>query len=159
MITVFLWLSPMIWVSNSHAIYLSVVDLNYQSKATEITVKVFSDDLEDAIYNLTRNRVKMGSDCHGHKEVISSYFSRYLKISVNGNSMKYEWKSCEINDDSIWLSFTGDNPGTIQKISVKADYLMELFPAQTNVINITSGESRRFMKLTINEREATVTFD
>ncbi len=158
MITV-LWLSSLIWISNPHAIYLSVVDLNYQPDATEITVKVFSDDLEDAFYNLTRNRVKMGSDCHGHKEVITKYFSRYLKISVNGNSMKYELKSCEINDDSIWLSFTGENFGTIQKVSVKADYLMELFPSQTNVINITSGESRRFMKLTIDEREATVTFD
>ncbi len=144
--------------ADTHAIYLSVVELNYKKEATEITVKVFIDDLEDALHNLTKERREIGN-CDALKDAITTYFSRYLKVHVNKIGFDYSWKGCEVKEDSIWLYFTGINVDSMHELRVKADYLMELFPTQTNVIQIIQGESKRFMKLTIDAPEATITFD
>jgi len=160
MIHTFLWVGifQLMGYSNAHAIYLSVLELKYQPNGTEITVKVFSDDLNDALYNLTKERDNFGADCTKSKKSIMRYFSRYLKININGQPQNLRWAGCEINDDATWIRFLAANSGKFKKIEVKADYLMELFPTQTNVVNIQSGDKKRFLKLTIDQKEGSVDF-
>jgi hypothetical protein len=129
----------------SHAIYVSVLEVEQES----IMVKVFANDLEDAIFNQSRQRPDLLSgNCSQSKDLISNYFKNHLKIKINGEEQGYSYLSCEINDISLWLTFEFTSPPTWSEVEITADYLMELFPTQSNVVSISYHSEKRMFRLT-----------
>jgi hypothetical protein len=148
-----------ILLSWNHAVYISVIDFTHHEEGNKITVKVFSNDLEDALFNFSSQRIKVSSNCSEVKEVVVSYFSKYLKIWVNEKEQKFLWDGCQVNDDSTWITFITRPTKSFKEVKIKADYLIELFPTQTNVVNISSDGEKRFLKLNGSHREADISFD
>ncbi len=166
--TFFLWLGFMYSSPLPHAIYISVIDIQHEASKdhASLVIKVFTNDFEDALYNHSdqpdrpgkRLQISKADVCDSNKEIIDSYFEKHLKIHVNGTPMAYRFESCEINDDSIWLSFSMKCMTDWNDFSIRADYLMELFPTQTNVVNLSERGEKRFLKLTIDKKEGRVDF-
>lgn len=48
-------------------------------------------------------------------------------------------------------------PDKAQMLEIQADYLMEVFPTQSNVIDISYGEQRIFFRLTKNKSREQMT--
>lgn len=149
-------------VETPHAIYISVIEINHLEADNEATliVKVFSNDFEDALYNHSDKRLQISkaNECELNKEIIETYFRKHLQMQVNGKSLVYRFTSCDINDDSIWLTFSMTCMRDWNNFSIKADYFMELFPAQTNVVNLHEGGEKRFLKLSLDSKEGRIDF-
>ena len=67
-----------------------------------------------------------------------------------GSSLKnldYDYLSCEINDISIWFNYKFTTGSKWSELEVKADYLMELFPTQSNVVSITYIDQKKMFRL------------
>lgn len=142
-------------LSSSHAIYVSVLEVEPGS----IMVKVFANDLEDAIFNQARQRPDLLSgNCSQSKALISNYFKNHLKFKINGEEQGYRYLSCEVNDISLWLTFEFTSPPTWSEIEITADYLMELFPTQSNVVSITYHSKKRMFRLTKGATTETINF-
>jgi hypothetical protein len=138
-----------------HAIYVSVLEVEQES----IMVKVFANDLEDAIFNQSQQRVDLiNGDCRQSKTLISNYFNDHLKIKIDGKEQSYSYVSCELNDISLWMSFTFTSPATWREVEVTADYLMELFPTQSNVVSITYLSNKKMFRLTREATTETISF-
>ena len=93
---------------NTHAIYVSVLEVERHAatKSGSIMIKVFANDLEDAIYNKTSERVKLlESSCLSKLALVESYFEDHLLLKINTKEIKYAIDSCEVNDISIWFTF------------------------------------------------------
>ncbi len=130
-----------------HAIYISVLEVDQGS----IKVKVFANDLEDAIFNHSQQRLKfLPGNCADNSERVSSYFKDHLEIKINSVVQDYSYYRCDLNDLSIWLTFKFKSPDHWQNVVIKADYLMELFPTQSNVVSVTYQEEKRMFRL-VNE--------
>ena len=150
MLSVFLGL-----ITAYHAIYISVVEITFNSNQhVEVVIKVFTDDLEDAIRNHSE-RISL-KDCTSGKSVILEYLSETFQLSTSGRNLELGWRTCENTNDSVWiyLSGTGDD----SDVHVKASYFFELFPTQTQVVSVTKGDRKQFLKLTKGNQEGTVTF-
>jgi len=160
MIFVF-WVSTFIcsYNLNTHAIYISVVEITHDAEGSNVEVKIFIDDLEDAIYNMSGTRHRLIDNCNAASDDISKYVATHLKIAVNGSEKSIKWVSCDIMEDAIWLRFHMDDDDPFQKVEITANQLMELFPAQMNVIKIQSGEEIRFLRLSLGDEKGMVTFD
>ena len=159
----FYWLG-LIYLNSAqpHAIYISVIDIQHDLSKdyASLVIKVFTDDFEDALYNHSDKRLQMSKvgECDSNKEIIEPYFREHLQMQVNGKSVIYQFESCEINDDSIWLTFSMTCMRDWNDFRIKADYFMELFPAQTNVVNLHEGAEKRFLKLSMDSKEGRIDF-
>jgi len=142
-------------LSSSHAIYVSVLEV----KQGSIMVKVFANDLEDAIFNHAQQRYDLVSgDCSKGKALITNYFRSHLAIKIDGKEQQYSYLSCEVNDISLWLTFEFISPVTWKEVEITADYLMELFPTQSNVVSITYQTEKRMFRLTKGAITETIKF-
>ena len=154
--------TPAVGINNMHAIYVSVLEIEQVAgeKDGNISIKVFANDLEDAIFNKSQKRIDLlNGDCDKNKALVNDYFSTHLQISIDGKKLDYDYLSCEINDISIWFNYSFITEPNWSKLEVQADYLMELLPTQSNVVSITKGEEKRMFRLTNDHTVQTVTLN
>lgn len=135
----------------SHAIYLAVIEVS-PKQATEpatIRVKVFADDLQDALRNASPNyrpgEVRQLMDLN--RAIIQQYFSRHLLLYVNESSVPLRLISGKVENDAFWLLFKGEGPEHWRTLKLTADFFMELFPTQTNVLKVEYGSIKKFARL------------
>lgn len=149
-------------MNGDHAIYLSVAEVEHKNleKKANVKIKVFTNDLEDALMNAYDERISLGdaSICEENKTKIEGYFLKHFKYAINGNNVVLIFDRCETNGDATWLHFNIACPMQWNKISVTADYLMELFPTQSNVISIQHGNEKRFININKSKTSDVVTF-
>ncbi len=135
-----------------HAIYLSIIEIDRKdlSIPTAIKIKVFANDMEDALANQSGTRTKLldAQGCLSARLEIEAYFRQYFSLKVNEEPVKLELNHCEPVGDALWLNFQTTQNSTWQTVTVTATYLMELFPTQSNVISIYYGNEKRFANLT-----------
>ena len=145
----------------NHALYVSVLEIEKEQsrERASIMVKIFSDDLEDAIFNHAQQRLDLlGGNCGQGKTYISNYFNDHLKLRIDGKEQSYSYLSCEVNDISLWLTFEFTTLTSWNEVEITADYLMELFPTQSNVVSITYHSEKRMFRLTKGATRENISF-
>ncbi|MDX1666488.1 MAG: hypothetical protein R3350_04640, partial [Saprospiraceae bacterium] len=55
---------------------------------------------------------------------------------------------CEKENDVYRLTFNASCPPEWDRVSVSADFFMELFPTQSNIISLWHGRGKRFSRVT-----------
>lgn len=154
--------NPVELPKGDHAIYLSVAEVDHKDlgEKANIKIKVFTNDLEDALTNAYDERISLAdaSICVKNKTKIEGYFSKHFKYAINGKNTVLTFDRCESNGDATWLHFNITGPLQWNKVSVTADYLMELFPTQANVVSIQHGNEKRFININKAKTSDVVTF-
>lgn len=145
-----------------HAIYLSVAEVVHEPNRNhaEIKIKVFTDDMEDALSNLVESRITLISekDCEANKLNIEAYFTKHFTFSVDNKLLNLSYTQSELLPDAVWIQFRINCPAQWSKVEVKADYLMELFPTQSNVVSITYNGEKRFSNFTRSKTQESFKF-
>lgn len=145
-----------------HAIYIGVVQVEHrqEDKIAQINVKVFEDDLRDAVRAAYPDEYRPGAIadfCTTHRAQVARYFRRHLRCEINGAPAALSLRSGLLEQDVYLLQFTLPCPGRWKSTRIQADFFMELFPAQSNVIHLLHGQEKRFARLT--RQQATITFN
>lgn len=147
-----------------HALYLAVVQIDHREAGTETTqvlVKVFTDDLQDVIrasYPEQFLRAVPEIFCKLNHKAIERYFRSKLKCRINGGEVTLRFERSTWENEVFWLSFTTKTPKTWDAISVEAAFFTEIFPTQSNIIQITHAGEKRFARLTRENKKADFTF-
>ena len=135
-----------------HAIYIGVVKIAHQNSEAQavIDVKVFMDDLQNVLQNAYGFEKIAGTDafCTQNKTFIHQYFSEHFQCKINDKKAEMTLKNCEAQNDIYWLTFEMPCPENWSAITLKADFFMELFPDQSNVLSVYEGNERRFGRAT-----------
>lgn len=147
----------------NHAIYIAIVELHHEENSDEalLQVKVFTDDLEAALTN------KYGQQVVVEKNIVTSatelkiqgYFKDHLKISVNNQLLSGNFSKITRETDAHWLYFHVKCPKKWLRLEMKADFFMELFPTQSNIFQVQTGENKRYYRFTNKENAKSFTFD
>ncbi len=142
--------------SNDHAIYIGVIDVIYNEDKASMELKVFSDDLRDIIRNYDEGYIHGElNDFHiQNRMLVDRYFTEKIQIEMNGNEFRLELKQIEKEGDVHRIYFDMDVPNVLEKLELTTDFFTELFPTQTNIVNLTYNGEKYFGKLT----KATPTF-
>lgn len=84
---------------------------------------------------------------------IESYFIKHLKV----NDLTYRLVNYELRGDSYWFTFQAESSDwTI--LSITADYFIELFPTQENILRVSHKGEKRFCRMNSKERSCTISF-
>ncbi len=135
----------------SHALYLGTLQLKYEDQSSEayLNLKVFSDDLQSAIRNANKS-FKPGplSELFTQNQaLIEAYFKKHLQLEINDMHQVLKLYSKEQINDTFILQFKIACPKTWMNLELTADFFMELFPNQMNVVSISYQGKKQFTRL------------
>ena len=149
-------------LGDSHALYLSTVQIEHkvESDTASVQIKVFTDDLQSALRNAGEASAMIPAEelCQNSHVELSNYFDQHLKIKINGLKSTLSYKSCTLENDVFLLGFEIDCPKNWKEVQVVADYFMELFPTQTNVFQVSTGDTKRFFRVTKKQPQGNTKF-
>jgi hypothetical protein len=145
-----------------HAIYLGVIQIIHEADGAtaEVNVKVFSNDTQNALRNAFEDYEVIPAEeiCARQKDLLVDYFAKHLICTINGAKATMDFKTCQKENDVYWLTFNMGCPAKWKELRIEADFFMELFPTQSNMVSLHHGEERRFLRLTKGQSEQELVF-
>lgn len=131
------------WYALLHPFYLSMTELRYQAqnRTLEISVRIFSDDLEKALKNqchcfvdILNPEKQAVNDVH-----LKNYLNKHLQIYLNGKRVEAEWLGFENEQESTWAYLEVKNVPKGVNILIMNDILYELLNEQVNLVRFKSN--------------------
>lgn len=137
-----------------HKYYLSYTKINYakDSKSLQITMKIFTDDLENAL----NKEFKIDSKLNSDKEInsLDKHLSEYIKdkfsVEVNNKKKNYTFLGKEYKNDETNIYLEIENIKNLKTITVTNKMLMEMFSDQQNIIKIKINNFKKSFIFTKN---------
>lgn len=144
-----------------HALYLSMTEITFTASGAGIVrIKVFSDDLQNALKNFS-DTYKPEDLYHffgKNQSLATEYFKAHFQLSINGGKVNYQLSDFQIENDAHFITFQFIPPSAVQSIRLEADFFMELFPTQTNVVKVSKAGKPYYFKFTSPTQPETLTW-
>lgn len=134
-----------------HDFHVSVmrVDYNPETKALEVTLKLFTDDIEKSLEELGAPALRLGSprELPESDTIFSEYLNNRLAFFVDDQQMAFDFLGKEVEmDNTTWCYLEVKGIESFTSLRIQNKVLMELFDDQTNLVNIFAfGKKKSFL--------------
>lgn len=148
--------------SAPHPFYLSVTDLKYneKEKALQGTVKIFVNDLEDALSKIHPKRVDLINprDTAQVTKILNDYLQTRLTMSVNNKPLPYKLLGFEHEGEAIWLYLEAGNSPVPKRIDVSNSILCDFLKDQSNIVHVEVKGEKKSLKANCPDKEMVFEF-
>ena len=143
-----------IWsMAQSHPFHATITSFNCNpnNQSVEITIKLFTNDLENALKESGGSDLRIDSE--SNRTIIDSLIFDYIKnnlsLSFNDKREKILWVGKEFENDITWSYLEIKNIKNIAgiKISIKNKLFLEIFDDQLNICHFYCGEKPETLML------------
>jgi len=142
--------------AKAHPFYVSIATINYntETSALEVTLKVFTDDLETSIKGLTEKTLNLGfeNELKNATDLLEKYCNETFKISVSEKNPIFI--GFETEADVTYLFFELENVKPPINLNVSCSFLTETYEDQVTIFNLECGE----IKETVYTNKSNLTF-
>jgi len=122
----------------AHKFYVSITEVNYntENKSLEISIKLFTDDLEAALEEGTTKKLWIGDEREAPEtdSLLATYLNKKFNIHVNDEAQIAAFLGKELEADVTWCYLEIMNVSDIKNITVNNRIFMELFDDQKNLV-------------------------
>lgn len=131
----------------THKYYVSLTEIQHNKKENlvEITLRVFTDDLELSLNNQFNKTFLIGNN--QELEQTNTYLIAYLKskfhIKINGNFYEYQFIGKEIENDITFIYLEIKKIKKIKSIDITNTIFFETFENQQHIIKIKTAEKHK----------------
>ncbi len=133
-----------------HPFHVSVTEISYNghNKHFEISVRIFTDDLENALekYANTRFDLIQSLNDSSVQKILESYMLSHFVVKQYGKPVPLNFLGSEPDEDVIWSYLESppvENPASIW---VRNTLLLDLFDDQVNLVHLVIGQNTRSRK-------------
>ena len=163
LLIVFVMLGGLGLNGRSHPLHLSISELFYNSteKSLEISVRLFTDDLELNLEAQGVPPLKIGSPWE-HKETdqyLEKYLQQHFAIKLNGSSVSLNFLGKEVEDDVTWVYLEGLELPAPQRVQVLNTLLNAELPQQRNIVHVRRGKTTESLLLQAGKWQDEVVFE
>lgn len=146
----------------SHPFHASVCDMRYEKddKHLKISVRLFLDDLEDAIQLQNRDQtfnITSSADSANIHASINQYLQDNLLIFTK-EKLEPTYLGGEIDIDVMWCFLEVIPLEPFEELSVESTIMTELFKDQENIIHVRTANEVRSLRLNNDNVFGTVDF-
>jgi hypothetical protein len=125
-----------------HKIHVSVTNLEFNQprQTVEIVIRVFTDDLENALSRRANRSVKIDPATAGRDRKVVELVMAYLRSSFElknkaGRTVALSWNGIEGQPDMFWIFVKGRTPGGLEGAQLRNKIFCDLFDDQVNIVN------------------------
>lgn len=147
----------------SHKFYLSLAQIehNSQNQTLEISLKVFTDDLERCVGKQFRENLKLG-DAAEHEQsdqLIESYLKEKLQFKCEGKDLQITLLGKEVNVEETWCYIeVALNSENAKSVEIDNRIFLEVYAAQVNMVKFSSPNAPA-QDLSLNKQQSTGTIN
>ena len=132
---------------------------NAKDRAFEISIRVFTDDLETAL-SRANNGQKIRVDAATANPVIERYIrSRFWFMGADKQHRMFSYVGHETEGEAQWIYLEMPFAGSFSGGLLQQNVLTEVFPDQTNLVNLTVGGQKKTFVFRQNQPVQALTFD
>lgn len=149
-------------MDSDHEVYnsLTIAEYNPQSKAIEVSLKLFTDDTDQCLGRYYRENINLGEkDEHPESDsLLFAYINQRLTFSCGGARLTPRYYGKEVSIEETWVYF--DYPvdcGMDEPLQVDNRIFTEAFSAQVNMVKF-SGPGIPDQRLQLLAENTTGTF-
>ncbi len=119
--------------------YSSMTKVDYieGSKTLKFTTKMNTSHLSEAI--------KINPNTAGFEAEVKKYVNNNFDLSVNGSAKALTFTGSQVNGESVWVYFEAAGITEINTIKIKNTILIDTFPKQFNLVNISYKGNQKTM--------------
>lgn len=143
-------------------ISLGLIDFNPKTQSLDITFKVFTDDLQDAVRKAsTREDLFIGyeDEIPAVDSLINVYFNDQIDFSFPDNSPKtMNYLGKEIELDVTWCYFQIKDVSDLTDLQASCKLFTELFPTQTTIMHVKKDGKEKSMLFNKSRTEQELSF-
>ncbi len=151
--------------SKAHRYYFSLTEIKITTaKPTiELSCKLFTDDVEDALLKLTHRKMDLMASQENKtvQQQVNNYFQERIRMEVNNVPCKIGLIGFETENDVTWFYLEADAVAVKTahaKIKITNTLLYDFLEDQTNVMSVRWNEKERTEKLVNPEKEIVFEF-
>ena len=135
----------------AHKYYISLIKVEYkkESKSVQITMRIFIDDLQEAINKTYDKNIEL--EMSDNDELIFNYVKDNFLVNINNNKQSYLYLGKEYENDVIFLYLELKDIESIQAIEIKNRMLLDVFSEQKNIIKLHINNTKKTFLLTNNK--------
>ena len=127
-----------------HGLYIGMVNLDFSESGNSASVKVrvFYDDLQNGVRAAYPSKFRAAEGEQWltlNRRLVEAYFREKLVFRLEGKPLGLLLKRGFKENDLYQFEFSLECPTKWESIRVRADFLTELFPSQSNVIQWQEG--------------------
>lgn len=130
-----------------HDFHTSLTEINYnpKTKSLEMTIRVFTDDLELALTTINNGKaVKIKPEDFSTDALTLKYLRKHLAfVSPNKDVVAYDFIGKEVELDATWLYVEVPAATNFQGYSIFNSIMTELFDDQTNLLNLIYPDKKK----------------
>jgi hypothetical protein len=139
-----------------HPFYMAVTEINENKneKVLEISSKMFTDDFEKVLTELTKEKVDLVNPNRVLMDkLISDYFNKHLQILIDDKPVKIQYLGFQQEEESVYSFLEVTGVSAVKKLTVKNKLLHDLNENQINIIHAIINGSRKSTKLDFPKSE------
>ena len=132
----------------AHDFHASVTQMQYNPKdrAFEISIRVFTDDLEKALTQLSGTKVDLGPNDKNDPLIEKYIRAHFSHISPQKQPKSFQYIGHEIEADANWLYLEMPYAEGFKGGLLKQNILMDMFDDQVNMVNVSyQGQKKTFV--------------
>jgi len=146
----------------NHALYIGMVELHFPEKGNTATlqVRVFADDLKSGVRAAFPARFRPAEGekwLELHRKSVENYFRQKLVFRHGNKTLELSLTQVRQENEMFHLDFVLQCPKGWETLHLRADFLAELFPTQSNVVKWEKGGGvPHFARATQNAPEVVI---
>lgn len=121
-----------------HKFYVAIYQINYvpQKKMIQITTRIFSDDLNDALEYKYEKKTYIGTKKESPEDVelLKKYLAEKFTLKVDGQLKTMNFLSKEIENNVLICYLNIKDISKVKNIEVQNSIITEIYPEQQNII-------------------------
>jgi hypothetical protein len=124
--------------AQAHPYHTSIGEMHYnpKSQSLEISLKVFTDDLEKSLSETVKKPVILSQKAE-IKNQIAILLKNSFAIEQAGKALPQQFIGLEAEKDTYWLYLEVKvKPELLSELKIRNQLLMETFPDQMNILNL-----------------------
>jgi hypothetical protein len=146
LVTIGLCLFSLSRFAPAHPFYVSLTQIehNTQNKSLEISVRIFSDDLQKALQQY-RKTIKIYTN---QSQALTYYLQERLRMWVNGAPANVLFWGKEEDEEATWCYLEVKNIPFLKTVTIENQLLFNEFTSQVNMIHLKAQNKIRSAALT-----------
>lgn len=146
----------------AHDFHVSLTEVNFNAKAKtfEVSVRLFTDDLDKALEldGISSAKLVSGQPTLSLDKQLAFYLSKHFQLKVDDRPLSFTFIGLENQLDATWCHLEFAAPAMFTSITVSNSCLMEVYNDQTNMVTCTVNGKNKSMILQKGASEKKVSF-
>lgn len=143
-----------------HDFHVSIAQVDYKQQSLQMTLRVFTEDLEDRLEEQSGLDLDLGSPTEHEEapELIAEYLREVLAFEADGMDLPMRYIGLEVEYELSYLYVEFPCVEPPKELLVRNQIFFDSFDDQSNIVNVKVGEELRSAFLSPGEGETILEF-